>query len=396
MAEPIQPGDLIADDSGSRWGRVRLRKIFAWVLLAVIGIVIWRSDIDILDALDRMRRANVWMMAGMIGAFIAARWFGGEILRQTLQVLGHHIEKSEAFYITIVRTYAGLLVPKGGYGAASAYLKVKHGVDFAKSGSLLLPMLLLQCAVIGPMGLMTLAVICWRYEVSADVWWAEDAWLPGPFTWWAGAFFVTTCLGFSVLLVKTSIPTKWNGKIVRFARRVGDSWRQISGNRPLILRLMGIHTLLVMLRALRLLLAFYAVVQDVGFLPILAASLLADIAFIVSPTPNGLGTREATILAFFVTLPAVDSVIDPDKVASAVILDRVVTTLIVIIFAQVGLVRVSNASARQEDDSRIRPGETLDSKAVAETRVEMSRHPSNPDDQNAVDKNGASEQSTSS
>lgn len=336
MAEPIRPGDLSAEESGSFPSRLALRRFLSLGLVAIICLIAWRSGVDILGALEHMRRSNVWMMVAMIGVFIAARWFGGEILRQALLVLGHHIEKSEAFYITIIRTYASLLVPKAGYGAAGVYLKVQHGVDFAKSGSLLLPILLLQCTVIGPLGLASLFLLNRQYDIPIH-------W------WWTTAFVITACFGASVLVVKTSMPTAWSGKVAHFLRRLGEAWRQISGNRDLVYRLLVLHAVLALLRAARLYFAFSAVVLDVAFLPALVASLLADIAFIVSPTPNNLGTREFTIGTFMATLP-LEPALDAKLVLSAVFLDRIVTTLVVIIFAQIGLVRVTDAT-RQKDDS---------------------------------------------
>ena len=340
MAEPIGPRDLTADDGGSLWSRALVRNVLAIVILTSIGLIAWRSNVGVLAALEHMRSSNVWSMAHMIAVFIAARWFGGEVLRQALAVLGHHIEKSEAFFITIVRTYAGLVIPKAGYGAAGVYLKVKHGVDFAKSGSLLLPILLLQCTVIGPLGLMALGLLAWHYDLPLS---GSEA--GGRWWWWGIAFLGTTLFGFSIILVQTSLPSMWTGKVAHFARRFGDAWRQISSDRGLISRLLCLHVLLAFLRALRLQFAFHAVaeVQDVQFLPILVASLLADIAFIVSPTPNGLGTRELVIGLFFATMPFVPAV-NGEGVLSAVLLDRIVTTLIVIIFAQIGLVRVSNTN----------------------------------------------------
>lgn len=344
MAEPIRTGDLTADDGGSVWSRARVRNLVAALLLSTILFIAWRSNVGLLDALERIRTANVWSMLHMILVFIAARWFGGEILRQALAVLGHHIERSEAFFITIVRTYAGLVIPKAGYGAAGVYLKVKHNVDFAKSGSLLLPILLLQCTVIGPLGLAALGLLAWQYEMP---------WRPT--IWWACAFLGTSCLGFVIIVLRTSLPKFWTGKAAHFARRLGEAWKQIASDRGLISRLVCLHLLLAFLRASRLLFAFHAVaeVQTVHFLPVLVASLLADIAFIVSPTPNGIGTREATIWMFFATMPFVPA-FDRGGVLSVVLLDRIITTLVVVIFAQIGLVRVSKTNGQDDEEEEQR------------------------------------------
>jgi len=365
MAEPIRAGDLSGEEAGSARNRAWLRKVVSLLLITAIIVAAWRFDVGILEALERMRKANVWMMAAMIGVFIAARWFGGEILRQALLVLGHHIERSEAFYITIVRTYAGLVIPKAGYGAAGVYLKVKHGVNFAKSGSLLLPILLLQCIVIGPLGLASLLLVSHQYGVGVN-------W------WWASAFLATSFFGLSVILVRASLPSTWTGRFAHFARRFGKAWRQISGDRGLIFRLVCLHILLIFLRAVRLKFAFSAVVLDIPFLPVLVASLLADIAFIISPTPNGLGTREAMIWAYFRTMPLGPSV-EQNIVLAGVFLDRVVTTLVVVIFAQIGLVRVSNAIGKQPATS---DDETLPSttQPASQGLLEPDSHLSDSDD----------------
>ncbi len=112
-----------------------------------------------------------------------------------------------------------------------------------------------------------------------------------------------------------------------------------SGN---VYRMGLIHFVLVVLRALRLQIAFWAMHVDVGFFPVLLASVIGDLTFAIAVTPSALGFREAAITLVAAKLGT------PISIAlSVAVFDRLVFSLTVIVLAQLLLVFAVNRPDRQ-------------------------------------------------
>ena len=281
--------------------------------------------------LDRLQDVDLGWAGAMVVLCLLARLVSGEVLVQTVRSIGYEIGRKEAFYLTMVRTYASLLIPRAGFGAAGIYLKKKCGVAYAEYGALLLPVALMQCLVIGLLGMGCLAVLTLHYSQPFQ-----------PII--AVAFVASALLGGAALFVHVRVPEHWPGRIAKFLRRLSAAWRQLSRDKTLLWRLIGLHLLLMLLRAARLQAGFWSLGISANFIGVLVASLLADLMFFISVTPNALGFRE-TAIVFGARVSGVSSAVS----LVVAVLDRLVVTATVIVVAQVGLWKMPELRSKEID-----------------------------------------------
>jgi uncharacterized membrane protein YbhN (UPF0104 family) len=199
-------------------------------------------------------------------------------------------------------------------------MKLKHAIPVADFAMVqLLPMTVLQVTTIGVTGLACLGGM---HVVQGR-----------PIDWRLAAVFGAAAAGSLVpLLVRFDVPDRWQGKLASFLRRLSESWRRLGRCGHTASRSVAIHFVVLLLRALRLQLAFWAIGQPVSFLPALAASLMADLAFFISITPSALGFREGAVMLAAGLLGTTMEV----SLAS-VLLDRIVYSAVIIVVAQVGM-----------------------------------------------------------
>ena len=92
---------------------------------------------------------------------------------------------------------------------------------------------------------------------------------------------------------------------------------------------------MLVLRAVRLHIAFWALGAPVHFFGVLVASLMADVAFFIAITPASLGFREGGIM-----LAAPLMGVTRDVALAATVLDRIVFSTVIIIVGQFGMWRM--------------------------------------------------------
>lgn len=304
---PVSAGGV----SSSRWS-ARTRVIVAGVFLFVF---IWLGR-KYFGELDRLSDADPRFVAALIAVLLVGRLFNSEAMWIALDALGRRVGRFELYLLTFVRTYSSLVVPRAGLGATGVYLKMKHGVSYADSASLLLPMVVMQMLVIGAMGLATQLAFSRMPEVPAS-----------PVL--IGVFSTVMACGCAGILLRLPTSGGKSGRLFSFAYRLNQSWRLLSKNRSVVWRVLLVQVGQISVRALQLYVAFRALGVPVSPVGVLAASLLADVMFIISLTPNALGFREAAI----VYSSRITGVNEATSLAVAV-LDRLVVTLVVIIVAQ--------------------------------------------------------------
>jgi uncharacterized protein (TIRG00374 family) len=122
--------------------------------------------------------------------------------------------------------------------------------------------------------------------------------------------------------------------LVRFLGRLSDACNRLGRDRRLIARSFAAHAVVLLLRAARVQLSFYAVGAKVGFWQAFVASAAADVMFLVSITPGALGFRETGIVYAARVLGT------PGDVAlAAAVLDRIVLTGCNLVLGQIGMWR---------------------------------------------------------
>jgi uncharacterized protein (TIRG00374 family) len=90
-------------------------------------------------------------------------------------------------------------------------------------------------------------------------------------------------------------------------------------------------------------LCFYAVGQRVSYLGALAASLLADLAFVVSVTPASLGFREGALVYSARIMHTTG-----DVAMAAAILDRLISTACNVVVGQLGVMQLIRPVLRRD------------------------------------------------
>jgi uncharacterized protein (TIRG00374 family) len=100
----------------------------------------------------------------------------------------------------------------------------------------------------------------------------------------------------------------------------------------MLVRVVITHAVMLALRAWRIQLCFQAIGRPVNYFGALAASLLADLAFVVSITPAALGFREGAIVYAARVLHTTG-----DVALAAAILDRLISIVCHVVVGQLGV-----------------------------------------------------------
>jgi uncharacterized membrane protein YbhN (UPF0104 family) len=213
-----------------------------------------------------------------------------------------------------------LLLPKGGLGLPAVYLKVKRGVPVADFATVqILPLTALQIATIGVTGVVALGVMHFAQGRPVDPRLLAVL----------GVIAAVSVVG---TLTHFKVPDAWQRGAAPFLRRLSESWRRLGRSGHVASASIALHVGTLLLRGLRLQIAFWAIGQPVGYLPVFVTSLLADIAFFISITPGALGFREGAVALGAGMLGTTTEVC-----VAAVFLDRIVYSIVIILTAQVGM-----------------------------------------------------------
>lgn len=284
--------------------------------------------------LNRLEQVYEPLLPVILALYFAARSVTGEVMRFSLQRLGHHIGRLEAFMLTILVSYTNLALPRAGYGPAALYLKRCYRVPLADFSSLFLPIIAIQLPCIGALGLLCQVVLAAKGSVPYD-----------PI--YSLVFGTSLGVGVALPFVRLPISDERTGRIARFVRRFGESWQVLARSPRTLTAIVAAQLCVLALRALRLDVAFSALELDPSFWGVFLASLLADIVFLFSITPAALGLREAAI-AYGAEAMGVSASI----AVTVTILDRLVWVLGVVVVGQVSLWKLRgrpDATASQGD-----------------------------------------------
>lgn len=316
----------------------KILSVVALGLLIYVGRRYWGD-------LPKLLEVSPWYLAAILAISLVNRFLMTEIFRQSLSAIGFLIGRIEAFHLLILRGYSGLFIPRSGFGTTGLYLKKRYGVRFASYTALLLPIAMVQCIVVGTLGLAGIVLLWQRYQIETP--------------WEIVAIFAASLiLSGTALSVRLEVPDSWPGRIAHFFRGLSESWHKLSRNRSLLWRLVGLQLIATLTRAARLQVAFWGIDLDSNFTGVMIASLLADLAFFFSVTPGNLGFREAAIVYGASVTGATKA-----EALAAAFLDRLIMVVSLAIIAQYSLIKVPGLkSAPAETDDAAT--ETRDAKAT--------------------------------
>lgn len=272
------------------------------------------------DELYRLRDAPPLLVAAIALLALASRYPAADVMRVALRALGHRIGRYEAFMLQMVQSYGNVFVPRAGIGMPALYMKLRHDTPFADFGAVqILPMTLMQVFTIGVVGLISQAALLAPGGAEPD----------RPM---AAVFAVVAAACVAPLMLPIPANRFGHGKLALFLSRLVGAWQKLGRSRPLLARVALTHAAMLLVRALRVILCFRAVGADVSYSGALAASLLADLAFVFAITPSGLGFREAAVVYAARVMGTTG-----DIALAAAVLDRLISTACNIVVGQIGV-----------------------------------------------------------
>jgi uncharacterized membrane protein YbhN (UPF0104 family) len=310
-------------DAAPVWPR-RARTLATLLVLAALTAIGVRHAGD----LDRLATADPLRVGLMAACLLLQRVLHSELVRRTLAELGHRLASFEVFALTMLSALGNLVVPRSGFGALGVSLRARHGVPFSTSGSLLLPLALLDLLVVSGAGLLIQLAAFGLARPRAPLVAAT----------FAGSLLA--CLAISWLPLPARLPFA-PPRVRQFLEELGSAWTQLRRSRSFVWRACAVLAAMSALRALRLSLAFGALGLSPDFAGVAIASLLGDVMFLFALTPAALGLREAAIV-YCAGLAGVT----PAASLAAAVLDRLVITAVVLAAAQVSAWRLLRRPAR--------------------------------------------------
>jgi uncharacterized membrane protein YbhN (UPF0104 family) len=296
----------------------------ASIVRIIIGVVVLAALVvagrRFYDELYRLRQVSPLLAALIFVLWPASRYPAAVVMRTSLRALGTYLGRYEAFMLQMVQSYSNVLVPRSGIGVVGLYVKLRHGTPLADLGAVqVLPMTLLQLFTIGVMGLLCQASLLSPGGAQPDRLMA--------------LCFTAVAVG-SVLPLMVPVPkgSQGRGRIAAFLSRLSFAWQRLGRSREVLGRAVVTHAVMLLIRALRVMLCFRAVRAEMPYSGALAASLLADVAFVFAITPSGLGFREAAVVYSANAIGTTH-----DIAMAAALLDRLVGTVCNVLIGQVGV-----------------------------------------------------------
>lgn len=237
--------------------------------------------------------------------FLVTKYYNGEVFRVALGALDCRVSRRESFCLVMVMGYTNLFVPHAGIGTPAVYLKARHGLQFSRFSSLLLPATVMQFIVAGLVGLIALFLL--PITVGAP--------LSVPLV----GLFALVAAANTVLLVMPipSPPSSLQGRWGQAWHRLREGCDKMRSDRGLMFRVFWLQTVILFLRTVRMWISFRALGVDAGLLESLVLGTLAQFAMLVSITPGALGFREAAILYGHHLVQT-----SPDRALAVAVLDR--------------------------------------------------------------------------
>ena len=285
----------------------------ALAVVALLGFVyLGRHYFSELSRISEARLAGLLAIA-LIHVFTL--WLQGCTLRCGLQPFGNHITGKQGFALSVMGSYANLLLPRSGIAATAAFLKQQCQtklIDFSSivlynGGLFVLSSSLLACGV-----------VAWDWSVSGV----------RPEFWLLCGLPALALISAAGVLIKWQVPAGYQGWGSAGLHKLCHASQQLSHSKN-FWSLVGLNLLMTVSRAARLYAAFWALAVDVHPLGVLLASALGDLAFVFAVTPAALGFREAAI-----TFSAGAMATTSSLALSVALFDRLVFSATVVILAQ--------------------------------------------------------------
>jgi glycosyltransferase 2 family protein len=236
--------------------------------------------------------------------------------------LGVAISFKESLNITTVSTLANLLPISGGVLSKGFYLKKKFGLSYTVFASSTMALFVCFIGVNGLLGLFVLLYLFFFTE---------------------GAVSPILLIGYSLMLFSFLVfwlpiqKLRLTGKLNLWFGQAVDGWNIIGKNPLLLFKLSVLQIILNIFLAFRYMVSFDMLSQKITIAQALLMSTASIITQLASIAPGGLGVREAIVgsVAAILGFDAGVSIV-------AVGLDRLVSTIVIVLAGLIGTVFLSN------------------------------------------------------
>lgn len=226
-------------------------------------------------------------------------------------VIDTPVTLNESVGLAAINSLANHLPFSGGIIAKGAYLKRRYQLTYTRFLSITLALYLFFLSANGVIGTITLSYLrIFKGE------------LVSPFVS-AGFLFMTGGILFLCLPIDR---IRWQYPGRSRVLQLFEGWQALRKNRMAIIQLIGLQIITTLLYAVRLMIAFRLLSQNISFencLIFSAATVLSQLAAI---TPGGLGVRELIVAGIAATVQ-----IEPGISVVAVSIDRLVATIVIVI-----------------------------------------------------------------
>lgn len=266
--------------------------------------------------LEKFRSARWLGVVGIAIIHTITLWLQGVTLRLGLAPFGSRISSGRGFTLSVMSSYANLLIPRSGIATTAALLKTKCQTKLADYSAVVLynaGIFLFCSSSLASMILFATPA----GEASRKLWWL---WLCLP----AFAVGSLVAIAFRWQLPQTSL-----GFVRKAVDRLNHASHLLTHPKS-FWPLVGVHATMTLARAARLWVACWALSIDANPMGVLLASALGDVVFLFAFTPSALGFREAAI-----AFSAEAMNISTSAALSVAIFDRIVFSATVLVLAQV-------------------------------------------------------------
>jgi uncharacterized membrane protein YbhN (UPF0104 family) len=293
---PIDGGEV-----NQRGLKLVLPTVFSVLVLCGFAVYLYLNA----DRFGELLDLSLAALLSLCSLVLAAIFLKGVINTLLYRELGTTVGLNEGIGLAIMNTVSNHLPLSGGLIAKALYLKRRHQLAYTSYVSATVA---LYICFVSSNGLLGLAGLGYQL-LTGD---------RAPLLLALGFLGMTaSILVFSISVNTDILPEGWRKRVTRLVA----GWQVLKGSPSLVARTVGLQTLLTVLAAGRLWIAFHALSQNVTLNHCILFSSVSILTRLVSISPGGLGVREAVIAS-------VASVLGFDLGVSAVAvgLERLIST----------------------------------------------------------------------
>lgn len=261
---------------------------------------------------EKLRDTSLTWVPVLFGLITCFAFLNGLVTRTLAKGFSISLSFLDWFGLAVANTFLNYLPLRTGPLFKAGYLKAKHGLDYAKFGSMFAASYVLLVGVSGVTGLGATAALA---SGAGD----------GTRLWFLVAFFaILAAVSFAFFFVPAFSSEK---PALRFLVRVLRAWAQLRGQKRTVVTLVGITLLILGTLACRILLVFHMLGHRILIAQAVILGNCTIIGVFVSFMPGGLGTKEGLFIIASRILG-----LDLDVSIFAAALDRLVAMAWVMIF----------------------------------------------------------------